>query len=336
MDDWLKDVKNETVLKAALKSKAILARHSRIAVSISGGADSDVLLDLVERTKGNRNVRYIWFNTGLEYQATKDHLVYLENRYQIEIERIRAEKPVPYCVHEYGVPFKSKFVSEMLGRFQDNDFCFEDRPFDELLKEYPNCREALRWWCNDHVMNTDYPSRFNISRNPWLKEFLIANPPPFKVSNNCCTYAKKEVSHRFTNENNIDLNVIGVRQAEGGVRAATKTCFSEGEHSDTFRPIFWFTDEDKRYYDETFGIVHSDCYTKYGLKRTGCVGCPYGKNIEEELAATKENEPRLYKACWNVFGEAYEYTRAFNSFRREMNDKKKNPDQTTMFELGMI
>ena len=336
MDDWLKDIKNETVLKAALKSKAILARHSRIAVSISGGADSDVMLDLVERTKGNRNVRYIWFNTGLEYQATKDHLVYLENRYNIQIERIRAEKPVPYCVHEYGIPFKSKFVSGMLAQLQANGFKFEDKPLDELLTEYSGIKEALRWWCNDYQSTGHINSRFNINRNPWLKEFLIANPPPFKISNKCCTYAKKEVAHRFVSENSIDLNVIGVRQAEGGIRAVTKTCFSEGEHSDTFRPIFWFSDEDKRYYDETFGIVHSDCYTKYGLTRTGCVGCPYALNFENNIEATRQNEPRLYKACFNVFGPSYDYTRAFLSFRREMNDKKKNPDQTTMFELGMI
>ena len=336
MDDWLKDIKNETVLKAALKSKAILARHSRIAVSISGGADSDVMLDLIERTKGDRNVRYIWFNTGIEYEATKEHLNYLENRYQIEIERIRSKKPVPYCVHEYGIPFKSKYASDMLGRLQDHGFKFEDRPFEELIQEYPNCQRALMWWCNRNVTHAGITGRFNIYRNPWLKEFLIANPPDFKISNKCCTYAKKEVAHRFVSENSIDLSVIGVRQAEGGVRAATKTCFSEGEHSDTFRPIFWFSNEDKQYYDETFGIVHSACYTKYGLKRTGCVGCPFALDFEGNLEATRQNEPRLYKACCNVFGPSYEYTRAFLSFRREMNDKKKNPDQTTMFELGMI
>lgn len=336
MDDWLKDIKNETVLKAALKSKAILARHSRIAVSISGGADSDVMLDLVERTKGNRNVRYIWFNTGLEYQATKDHLVYLENRYQIKIERIRAEKPVPYCVHEYGIPFKSKYISDMMGQLQAVGFKWENRPLDDLLSDYTGVKECLRWWCNDYNTKSGIPSRFNINRNTWLKEFLIQNPPPFKVSNKCCTYAKKETAHRFTEENNIDLNVIGVRQAEGGIRASTKTCFSEGEHSDTFRPIFWFSNEDKKYYDETFGIVHSDCYTKYGLTRTGCVGCPYALDFENNLEATRHNEPKLYKACWNVFGESYEYTRAFLSFRREMNDKKKNPEQITMYEIGAI
>ena len=30
-------------------------------------------------------VSYIWCDTGLEYQATKDHLKYLEDKYKIEI-----------------------------------------------------------------------------------------------------------------------------------------------------------------------------------------------------------------------------------------------------------
>lgn len=336
MDDWLKEVDNYNVLQAFLKAKAIIGRHSRIYASISGGADSDIVLDMCERVRGNKPIKYVWFNTGLEYQATKNHLDYLEKRYGIEIIRIHAKKPVPYCVHEYGVPFKSKFVSEVIGRLQTHGFQWEDEPLDVLLERYPNAIKGVRWWSNDYETETGIPSRFNISRNPWLKEFLMQNQPTFKVSNNCCTYSKKEVAHEYKRANQCDLEIIGVRKAEGGVRSVLNTCFSQRDDCDVFRPIYWLTDDDRAWYEKHFGIVHSDCYTKYGLDRTGCVGCPYGKNIEEELAATKENEPRLYKACWNVFGEAYEYTRAFNSFRREMNDKKKNPDQTTMFELGMI
>ena len=113
MDDWLKEVDNYNVLQAFLKAKAIIGRHSRIYASISGGADSDIVLDMCERVRGNKPIKYVWFNTGLEYQATKNHLDYLEKRYRIEIERIRPKKPVPYCVHEYGVPFKSKFISDI-------------------------------------------------------------------------------------------------------------------------------------------------------------------------------------------------------------------------------
>lgn len=334
MEDWIKDIDNYTVLQAVLKAKAIIGQHSRIYASISGGADSDIVLDLCERVRGDKHIDYVWFNTGLEYQATKDHLDYLEHRYGVEIIRLRANKPVPYCVNKYGVPFKSKFASEMIQRLQSKGFKWEDKPYDVLVEEYPNTKEALRWWCNCYPEKHGIPSKFNIQRNPWLKEFLMAHPPEFNISNDCCTYAKKEMAHKFKDDHQCDLEMIGVRQAEGGIRSVIKTCFSQKDSCDVFRPIYWFTNEDKAWYEKHFGIVHSDCYTKYGLTRTGCVGCPFALDIEDNLEATKLNEPRLYKACWNVFGKSYEYTRQFRSFRKEMNDKKKNPDQITMYELG--
>ena len=79
-------------------------------------------------------------------------------------------------------------------------------------------------------------------------------------------------------EYDADLEIIGVRKAEGGIRSASyKTCFSESKSKgcNSYRPVFWYTDSDKKAYEEFYGIQHSRCYTEYGLKRTGCVGCPY-------------------------------------------------------------
>ena len=69
-----------------------------------------------------------------------------------------------------------------------------------------------------------------------------------------------------------------------------------------FRPIWYLTNEDKREYEEIFGIVHSRCYTEYGLKRTGCVGCPFNRNVNAELEIIKRFEPKLYAACIKIFG----------------------------------
>ena len=59
------------------------------------------MLDLISKIDKDRKVRYIWFDTGLEYQATKDHLKYLEEKYHIEIERIKAIKPIPLSCSEW-------------------------------------------------------------------------------------------------------------------------------------------------------------------------------------------------------------------------------------------
>lgn len=79
---------NLAIVESELKAKNILARpqYRNIMCSISGGSDSDIILDLCERFKPpNKNIHYVFFDTGLEYQATKDHLDYLENKYNIKI-----------------------------------------------------------------------------------------------------------------------------------------------------------------------------------------------------------------------------------------------------------
>ena len=55
---------------------------------------------------------------------------------------------------------------------------------------------------------------------------MIANPPQFNISNKCCHYAKKMVAKRFKDQEKFELNMYGVRKAEGGARrSAYKTCF---------------------------------------------------------------------------------------------------------------
>ena len=86
--------------------------YPKIMVSVSGGADSDIVLDLVERIGYPLSeVHYAFFDTGLEFAATKRHLEYLEQKYGITIERYRAKIPVPLGVKKYGVPFLSKKIS---------------------------------------------------------------------------------------------------------------------------------------------------------------------------------------------------------------------------------
>lgn len=327
--------KNLTIFDALIKAKSVLGRHQKIVVAISGGADSDVVLDLIEKTKGDKDVKYVWYNTGLEYQATKDHLKYLEAKYGIKLERERATKPIPTCCKEFGQPFVSKFVSEQIERLQRHNFKWEDKPFEELMEEYPNCKCGIMWWCNQCILKSGHNSRFNISRNSYLKEFLIAHPPTFRISNKCCMYSKKKVAKHFVKESNADLNVFGVRKAEGGVRSiAYKNCYSDDEKETAqFRPIFWFSDKDKEEYEKLFGIIHSDCYTKYGFTRTGCVGCPYNRNINAELEAVKKFEPLLYKACTNVFKDSYEYTKQYREFQAMMTEKSKQMEgQISLFD----
>lgn len=324
MDDLLENcphnsIIGENLIKAWAKINSPL--YDKIVCTISGGADSDVVLDIVWRCDISNKVTYVWFDTGLEYEATKEHLAFLEDKYGIKIERHKAKKPIPLACKEYGQPFMSKYASEMISRLQRHDFRWEDKPFDELYREYPKCKVALQWWCNCNISD-----RFDISRNKYLKEFLILNPPDPKesYSNKCCKYAKKDMIHIVMSSGDYDLEINGVRKSEGGIRdIAYKTCFDNTGDWDRYRPIFWYTDEDRRKYEEHYGVTHSKCYTVYGLKRTGCVGCPFGKRFEEELENARIHEPKLYKAAMNIFSDSYERSRMYRKFYEEMKAKEK-------------
>ena len=125
-------------------------RDKNIMISISGGADSDIILDLTTKTRkqNKEKMHYVFFDTGIEYAATKQHIKRLEEKYNIKIEVEKAKTPVPLACKKYGLPFLSKQVSEYIERLQAHDFKWENEDFETLYKKYPKCKVALRWWCN--------------------------------------------------------------------------------------------------------------------------------------------------------------------------------------------
>ena len=297
--------------------------YDRIVCAISGGSDSDIQFDIVWKCDVDNKVDYVWFDTGLEYQATKDHLKYLEEKYGVKIKPYKPVKPIPTACKQHGQPFISKNVSEMIDRLQRHNFQWEDEPLEVLLERYcewdekkqdwVGCKNALMWWCN-----ANQSIQFCIDYNKHLKEFMVANPPKFKISAKCCKYGKKDVLHKLVNEEGYDLNIFGVRRSEGGIRSTSyKTCFNEGDVCDSYRPLFWYVNDDKLTYEKHYGVIHSRCYTEYGLKRTGCAGCPFGRDFEFELEVIEEFEPKLFKAVMNIFDDSYEYTRAYRRFCEE-------------------
>lgn len=329
----------QVINKALQKSCALCATYNNIMVSVSGGADSDVMLDLLMKTCENKEkLHFVWFDTGIEYQATKEHLEYLESKYNIKIERQRANVPVPLGCKTYGQPFLSKFVSQMIERLQTKNFDFANdgnKTFEELNKLYPSMQGALTWWCNEYHEQKGKKSHFNINNNRYLKEFMIANPPTFRISDKCCMGAKKETSHNYEKQHDFDLKCVGLRQAEGGIRSsAYKNCyeFDSAKKIQSFRPIWHFSDSDKQEYEKLYNITHSKCYTEYGFKRTGCAGCPFNSKFEEDLKIIKEREPLLYQAVNNIFGASYEYTRKYRKFKKEMALKESQVDGQVSFD----
>lgn len=330
------------IIDAFTKAISILKDATNVLISVSGGSDSDICLDIVEKIKfPYNNIKYIFFDTGLELDATKKQLDVLEQKYNIQIERVKPEKNVPYCVKHYGIPFQNKFCSKIINLLQRNGFDFKQHTYPELSPQYPTAISGIKWWTNwthsEYDTKSKHNDRFNsrdsmynIAHNKYLKDFLMAHQGvPFTVSEKCCYYAKEKPVYKILKEYDIDLEILGLRKAEGGRRSLQKTCFlpPNKKHSyGVYSPIFWFKAEDKEDYCRIFNVVHSDAYIKYGFTRIGCVGCPYNMNILNELEIIKKYEPKKYKACINLFGKSYELMREFNEFKEEKT--KNNEPQT--------
>lgn len=316
---------NPTILDAVIKTEDHITRQAqqggKIMVSISGGSDSDIMLDLFERIGyPDGLVYYAWFDTGMEYQATKRHLVYLEQRYGITIHRHRPKLTVAQACKRYGVPFLGKRPALAIGRLQQHGFdfgliCDNGHPSD------------VAWWHGN--------TRLSAAGTMGLKEFLMVSQPDFKISEKCCDYAKKTTAKIVAKQISATLNCIGMRRSEGGIRSIVyDSCFSEGKNgrADNFRPIFWFTNEDKAEYEEYCKIHHSECYTKWGLKRTGCACCPFGSGFEKELEVVRREEPALYNLANKVFGQSYEYTRRYRRFKESLKRERRRKGQIDLFD----
>ena len=276
--------------------------YEKICVSFSGGKDSTIVLKLIEEMGLKNKVKVVFFNTMMEYNTIYDFINEKRNEGWI-IEETKPALPAPLIYKKFGKPFQSKATSEMLDRLQQHNFDFindSQKSYEELIELYPKCKSALDWYKGRNI---------KINCPQWLFNELSTNGLNFKVANKCCEFLKKKPVYAYNKEHDIKLSIEGIRQAEGGARIQIyKGClFYNKTHDNTkYFPLFWFSDEDVDEIIKIKQIKISDAYTKYGLKRTGCVGCPFSRDCNGELEILKQYEPNKYTACINLFKESYD------------------------------
>lgn len=319
-----------------------LKEHPNAICSYSGGADSDIMIDIIERTRdmfGLPPVRYVFFNTGLEMKATKEHVKETEKKYGVEIEKIRPEINIVQASRKYGIPFVSKIMSGGLSDWQRKGIPLsiaqeydqaEDKAAkrQELRERYPKCESVINFLCCCNASGEPRPNiQLVINSSKYMRDFIAEYPPDFKISAKCCDYCKKKVAHAV--QKDYDMVITGERRDEGGMRSVprkdnTSLCFTETSDGQyRLRPLYYVSDVDKAWYKEYYGIKYSDAYEVYGLTRTGCCGCPISYKAVEDLEKIREYEPNVVKAAWNIFGRSYEYRRRYNEYKQMRRDAEK-------------
>lgn len=324
-----------------------LKQHPNAICSYSGGSDSDILIDVIERARnifGLPPVKYVFFNTGLEMKATKDHVKATAEKYGVEIETVRPKTNIVMASRKYGIPFVSKIMSAGLSEWQKKGVPLsvaqeydqaEDKEAKraELKERYPKCESVLNFLCCCNSKGEPRPNiQLVINSSKYMRDFIGEYPPDFKISADCCTYCKKNVAHQI--QKGFDMVITGERRDEGGMRSVprkdnTSLCFTETSSGQyRLRPLYYVSDADKAWYKAYYGLRYSDAYEVYGLTRTGCCGCPISYKAIADLELIRPYEPNLVKAAWNIFGKSYEYRQKYNAYKaermaREKAEKKK-------------
>lgn len=149
------------------------------------------------------------------------------------------------------------------------------------------------------------PPRFHYQ---FEKEFDI------KISNKCCHKLKKNVAEKWSRQNGKSITITGMRKSEGGLRAELKGCaiFSEGNLK-KFHPLLPVEDDFVDWFIKDRNIALCKLYYEpYNFKRTGCKGCPYSLDLQNQLFVMANYLPEERKQCEIIWGKIYDEYRRIN------------------------
>lgn len=260
-------------------------------ISFSGGKDSTILHYLVDMALPNNKIPRLFLNTGIEYKDIRlfvEELASKDNRFVI----LNSNVNIPKMLEDDGYPFKSKQHSHNLAIYyrhsNESEYCLS-------LKRYLGKIESS--------------TKF---RCPKELEYQFTNEFKLHCSDKCCYRLKKEPAKKWSIENNKSITLTGMRKEEGGERASIN-CVVVGKDNklNKFHPLLVVDDEFEKEFIERFNIKLCKLYyPPFSFKRTGCKGCPFALDLQNQLDVMSVLLPNEKKQCELIWDKVYsEYRR---------------------------
>lgn len=249
-----------------LKSKFSKIKFDEYCLNYSGGRDSHFLLWFIKNILKDNKIKIVSVNTLMEHPEI---LKRMRDNADVILMPIKKHKDIKI---EKGIPCFTKYQDEMIKRYQNG-----------LRSKYHM----------ENVINAKGKTRFRLNNK--ARELLLANKL-HKISGDCCKYLKKEPLIKYQKQNN-KKPIIGIRSSEGVMRNKINSCFHK---NGSFTPIYDLTDDLLKRIEERHKIEVPKVYNH--ITRTGCMGCPYGRHIEEELSLISDAQRRFVS---DYFKESY-------------------------------
>ena len=253
-------------------------------ISFSGGKDSTVLSALVDRALPNNKIPRVYANTGIELNMIRD-FVFDMAKTDDRVVIIKPSTPIKPMLEKEGYPFKSKehslYVSEYQRMGEKSAYYTRYLYPEEKRKRY-GCPKILRY---------QFTPKFNL-----------------KISKKCCDELKKKPLKKWMKENDKTFCITGMTREEGGSRNNI-SCINLKQKK--FHPLAPVTKDWEEWFIEEYNIRICDIYKEpYNFTRTGCKGCPFAIDLQEELDVLEEFFPAERKQCEAIWKPVYdEYRR---------------------------
>ena len=261
--------------------------EGKVSISFSGGKDSTVLLDLARRIYPD--IEAVFVDTGLEYPEIRDFVKTKEN-----ITWLKPSMKFNDVVEEYGWNFPSKEVA--------------------LLVWYANNSKNKKQNYLNYLNGNNADGTENQFKQRFKKYAYLVNAP-CKISNKCCGIMKEKPLDKYRKQTGKKA-IIGTMASESTRRkqAWMKVgCNAFDKSNPTSQPISFWTEQDVLSYIKEFEIpyaaIYGDIitdnkgdYITTGEKRTGCMFCPVGINLEKtpnKFQRMKITHPKQYNYCIN-------------------------------------
>ena len=263
-------------------------------ISFSGGKDSTVLSHLVDEALPNNKIPRVFINTGIEYKLLVA-FVEREREKDNRIQIIAPQKNIREVLEQYGYPFKSKLHSHKLCEWQKGN-----KPVS--IKNYFRLQDGGYRTC------------------PQILMYQMQDDFKLKVSDKCCYKLKIEVAHKYEKISDRTIVLTGMMTEEGGQRENLTCVITDKEGKiKKFHPLVAVNKDFEDWYIAERKIKLCELYyPPFNFKRTGCKGCPFTLDLQEQLDLMSVLLPAEKKQCEIIWKPVYEeYRRIGYRLRKE-------------------
>ena len=257
-------------------------------LSFSGGKDSTILHHLIDEALPGNTIPRVYINTGIEYRMIQQFVRDLQAK-DPRVIIYNSGVNLKQMLEDKGYPFKSKEHAKHLSTYQHRG---RTKWVKQYLGEEPGHTNP-KFMC---------PPKLTYQ---FTEDFKI------KISHKCCHELKKKPAARYAREAGRSIAITGMRQSEGGTRTLLTCAIFEENKLKKFHPLAPMSDEWMSWYQREREIVLSLLYyPPYNFQRTGCKGCPFAPELQEELDTMKYLLPEEEKQCEYLWAPVYaEYRR---------------------------